>query len=140
MNAQQALVYSRIRVNRLNRADSDVTRALHQQQVMQAVLGKLASVGTFASLPFDGGSLLKPLSTDLSAWDFLELAWSKFRASTTLHCRLGGTSDGSGNIIPDAANAQVISEALGKAPPRLPSVGQGLYAPGCVSGSRSFPQ
>ena len=38
-----ALIYSRIRENRLNPADTDVTRGQHQQQVMQATLSKLAS-------------------------------------------------------------------------------------------------
>jgi LCP family protein required for cell wall assembly len=140
MNGERALVYSRIRVNRLNPADSDVTRALHQQQVMQAVLSKLASPSTFASLPFDGGALLKPLATDLSTLDFVELAWIKLRTSTTLHCRLGGTSNGNGYLIPDpTANSEVIRELLDRAPPRPPSISEGLYAPGCVTGNRPFP-
>ena len=41
----QALIYSRIRENQLNPADSDITRALRQQQVMQQTLSKLASAG-----------------------------------------------------------------------------------------------
>src|SRR5579872_1559156 len=59
MNGHQALIYSRIRENRLNPADSDITRALHQQQVMQQTLSKLASAGTFFRLPFNGGSMLE---------------------------------------------------------------------------------
>ena len=140
MNAHQALIYSRIRVNQLNPADSDVTRALHQQQVMQAVLSKLASVPTFLQLPFDGGALLKPLSTDLTAWDFIELAWIKFRTTTTLHCRLGGAADSNGYLIPNPeANKHVIREVQGQAQARPPAPSQGLYAPGCVTGNHSFP-
>lgn len=140
MDAREALVYSRVRVNQLNPADSDATRALHQQQVMQAVLGKLASPATFADLPFDGGSLLKPLTTDLSAWDFIELAWVKLRASTVLHCRLGGTPDGQGALLPASSdNAQVIREVVGEARPEPPSPAAGIYGAGCVTGNRPFP-
>ena len=140
MDAHQALIYSRIRVNQLNPADSDVTRALHQQQVMQAVLGKLAGLNTFFELPFDGSTLLKPLSTDLSASDFIQLAWIKLRANTILHCRLGGTTDGNGYLIPTtAANNNVIHQVLGQAPARPPSPSQGPYAPGCVTGNHPFP-
>jgi LCP family protein required for cell wall assembly len=139
MNAHQALIYSRIRVNQLNPADSDVTRTFHQQQIMQAVLAKLAGIDTFFSLPFEGGSLLKPLSTDLSTWDFVQLAWIKLRTATTLHCRLGGTPDGNGNLIPSPADTQVLEEVLGKTRPRPPSPSQGIYAPGCVTGNQPLP-
>ena len=33
---------------------------------------------------------MKPLATDLSTLQFLQLGWVKFRAGSTLHCRLGG--------------------------------------------------
>jgi LCP family protein required for cell wall assembly len=139
MDARQALIYSRIRVNRLNPADSDATRALHQQQVMQAVLSKLASLDTLVGLPLDGGSLLRPLATDLSAWDFVELGWIKLRTSTVLHCRLGGVPDGQGDLLPSSqANAQVIREVVGEARPQAPLPSAGIYAPGCVSGSQAF--
>ena len=59
MNGWRAQIYSRIRENRLNSSDSDISRGVHQQQVMQATLSKLASVGTFFRLPFSGGSLMK---------------------------------------------------------------------------------
>ena len=91
MDGHKALIYSRIRENRLNPADSDFSRGQHQQQVMQATLSKLASASTFFRLPFDGSSLMAPLSTDLSTWDLMQLGWVKFRAGSTIHCRLGGT-------------------------------------------------
>ena len=93
MDGHRALIYSRIRENRLNPGDSDISRGVRQQQVMQQTLSKLASVGTFFRLPFSGGDLMKPLSTDLSTNDFIQLAWIKFRTGTTLHCRLGGRDD-----------------------------------------------
>jgi polyisoprenyl-teichoic acid--peptidoglycan teichoic acid transferase len=141
LTGHQALIYSRIRENRLNPADTDITRGEHQQQVMQAALSKLASVSTFFHLPFDGSTLLAPIATDLSTWDFMQLGWVKFRAGTTLHCRLGGTSEdigGGSYIIGTQENISVIQEVLGNSAPQPPSPGGGQYAPGCVAGNQQF--
>jgi len=94
MNGQRALIYSRIRENQLNPADSDITRGLRQQAVMRAVMAKMLGFGTVLNLPFNGDSLLKPLTTDLSAWQFVQLGWVLKRAGQkgALHCRLGGTA------------------------------------------------
>ena len=140
LSGHQALIYSRIRENQLNPADTDISRAEHQQQVMQATLSKLASAGTFFRLPYSGSKLLAPIATDLSTWDFLQLGWVKFRAnpSSTLHCRLGGTSTSIGGgsyIIGGQENISVIQEVLGNSAPQPPSPGGGLYAPGCFVGS-----
>ena len=105
---------------------------------MQATLSKLASASTFFKLPFDGSSFLAPLSTDLSTWDFMQLAWVKFRAGSTLHCRLGGTLDGNGYITSTEENIQVIQEALGNSAPQPPPAGSGISAPGCVVGNQQF--
>ena len=53
---------------------------------------KLVGPGTFVRLPFIGGDLVKPLTTDLSAGQLMQLGWVKFRANAgrALHCRLGG--------------------------------------------------
>ena len=80
MNGQRALIYSRIRENQLNPADSDITRGLRQQAVMRAVMAKLLGAGTVLHLPFNGDSLLNPLTTDLSAWQFMQLGWVLKRA------------------------------------------------------------
>jgi polyisoprenyl-teichoic acid--peptidoglycan teichoic acid transferase len=140
MNGHQALIYSRIRENQLNPADTDISRSEHQQQVMQATLTKLASPGRFFSLPFRGSDLLAPIATDMSAWDFMQLGWVKFRAnaSSTLHCRLGGSSSSIGGgsyIVGGQENIQVIQEVLGNSAPQPPAPGGGLYAPGCFVGS-----
>ncbi len=92
MDGQRALIYSRIRENRLNPADNDLTRADRQQAVVEAMTSKLAGPGTFFRLPFIGDDLAKPLTTDLSAGQLLQLGWVKFRANDgrALHCRLGG--------------------------------------------------
>jgi LCP family protein required for cell wall assembly len=133
MDGHRALIYSRIRENRLNAADTDITRGQRQQQVMQATLSKLASPSTFIRLPFRGSDLLKPLATDMSAAQFVQLGWVKFRAGSTLHCRLGGKDYGDGYITGDQENIAVIQMVLGKSAPQPPPPGSGLYGAGCVS-------
>jgi LCP family protein required for cell wall assembly len=140
LSGHQALIYSRIRENQLDPSYTDFTRQQHQQQVMQATLAKLASVSTFFRLPFSGGNLMKPLATDLSAWQFMQLGWVKFRASSVLHCRLGGRDLGDGYITPDQENISVIQMVLGASAPQPPPPGSGPYGPGCVSGTQSFPK
>lgn len=134
MNGQRALIYSRIRENLLNpRESSDFFRASRQQAVTQAVLGKFTSIGTLVSLPFDGGSLVKPIATDLSTWQLIELGWVKFRASggSTLHCRLGGDFGPGGNGGPSEDNLVTIAAFLGKSAPQPPT---STFGPGCVVG------
>ena len=103
MNGERALIYSRIRENQLNPGESDLTRGARQQAVAQAATAKLTSVSTLLGLPFNGSSLMKPLTTDLSTWQLMELGWVKFRASGshTLYCRLGGRSDDRRRLLGD---------------------------------------
>jgi LCP family protein required for cell wall assembly len=138
MNGHRALIYSRIRVNQLNPSESDITRGQRQQQVMQAAMSKLASVSTFVRLPWSGGNLMQPLSTDLSALQFLQLGWVKFRAGSTLHCRLGGRDLGDGFITGDQENIAVIQMVLGNSAAQPPPPGAGPYGPGCVTGNQKF--
>jgi anionic cell wall polymer biosynthesis LytR-Cps2A-Psr (LCP) family protein len=136
MNGWRALVYSRIRENRLNPKESDVTRGARQQQVLQAIQNKLASVGTLVRLPFIGGDLLKPLATDLTAGQFLQLGWRKFRGHT-LHCRLGGipTDIGGGAYLqPDEEARATIEMVKGTSAPQPPLPGS-LYGSGCLIGN-----
>jgi LCP family protein required for cell wall assembly len=135
MNGRRALIYSRVRKNLLNPAESDITRGERNQQVLQALMSKLASFNTFMRLPLIGGDLMKPLATDLSANDFAALGWAKFRSSRTFHCRLGGTSTG-GDITPSEDNAKVILMVLGKSAPQPPAPSGDTYPPGCLVGNR----
>jgi len=135
LSGQRALIYSRVRKNALNPAESDITRGERNQQVLQALMSRLASFSTFMRLPFDGKKLTKPLATDLSANDFAGLGWAKFRADRTLHCRLGGTSTG-GDITPSEDNAKVILMVLGKSAPQPPAPSGDTYPPGCLVGSK----
>ncbi len=137
MNGRRALVYSRIRVNRLDPSESDLTRGARQQQVVQAVLAKITSPMTMLELPWLGDDLLRPMATDLSAGQLMQLGWIKLRASSTLHCRLGGDSQyvgGGSEIIPSEDNYSVIRMVEGTEPARAPATAISQYAPGCSTG------
>jgi LCP family protein required for cell wall assembly len=137
MTGHQALIFSRVRVNQLNGSFTDFTRQRDQQLVEQATLSKLSNPSLFFSLPFSGGSLMKPIATDLSTWELMQLAWVKFRSGSTIHCRLGGTSitNQLGDVvIGSSENIRVIDEVLGQSAIQAPEKGN-PYAPGCVAGN-----
>jgi LCP family protein required for cell wall assembly len=141
MDGRRALVYSRIRENLLDPSDNDLTRAERQQQVTQAIADKLLGVGTFLRLPFSGDELLRPLATDLSANQLLQLGWVKFRVGTTVRCRLGGdpeTIGGASVIRSSEENRNVISMFLDESAPQPPRPGTGTFGPGCVAGNRQL--
>jgi polyisoprenyl-teichoic acid--peptidoglycan teichoic acid transferase len=136
MDGRRALVYSRIRTNQLNSADSDISRGGRQQAVADAVGDKIASFGTFIRLPFIGDSLAAPLITDLSAWELAQLGWVRFRAdaSRSLHCRLGGEPSSFGGesvLLGSEDNVEVISMFLRRTAPLAPPKGT-LFGPGCT--------
>lgn len=139
MDGKRALIYSRIRENQLDPRDTDITRGGRQQAVLRAALHKLLGFGTFVKLPFNGKSLLQPLTTDLSAWQFVQMGWVLKRAddSKALHCRLGGTAAG-GDIVGSEDNIAVVAEVTGRAQPQPPRPGEGLFAPGCIVGNREL--
>ena len=136
MDGRRALVYSRIRTNRLDPSETDIARGGRQQAVAEAVGDEIASLGTFLRLPFSGDSLAAPLATDLSAWELAQLGWVRFRAdsSKSLHCRLGGepaTIGGESVIIGSEGNVDAISMFLRRSAPLAPPKGA-TYAPGCT--------
>ena len=144
MDGKHALIYSRVRKNALNPADSDITRTGRQQQVLQAMLGKMTSVWTLVQLPFIGGQLVRPLATDLSPLQMMQIGWVYKRAHA-LHCRLGGAQetlpDGESVIVPEGDDkTRVILAMLGKTAPLPPRPGEGPYGAGCVSGNAQFPR
>lgn len=135
LDGRRALIYARIRENRLDPKENDLTRGSRQQQVVQALADKVVSFDGFIHLPFWGKKLTEPLATDLSATQLLELGWVKFRASTTLQCRLGGEPamiDGIFYLIASEDNAAVVDMALGRSAPQPPKPADGLYGPGCT--------
>ncbi len=136
MDGRRARIYSRVRTNLLDPAESDITRAARQQQVMQALTSKMTSVGTLLRMPWTGDTLARPLATDLSAGEFLALGWRRFRAGDgrTLHCRLGGSASSTGSIIPEGDDLrEVIRMFEGLAAPQPPPPGN-IYGAGCRTG------
>ena len=136
MDGHRALIYSRIRENRLDPGESDFTRAARQQAVMNAASAKLTSPGILFKLPFKGDDLTAPLTTDLTAAQLMQLGWVKFRAGggNTLYCRLGGDPSYAGGqsvIIPSEDNRNAIAMWKGSSAPQKPTT---AYGPGCVKG------
>ena len=138
LSGKRALVYSRVRENRLDPSENDLTRGGRQQAVVEAMTDKLVGPGTFVRLPFIGGDLVKPLTTDLSAGQLLQLGWVKFRAnpSRALHCRLGGEPQSVGGesvLIATEENTAAIAMFTGRSAPQPPPPGT-TYGAGCLVG------
>jgi LCP family protein required for cell wall assembly len=140
MNGQRALIYSRVRENMLDPSETDFARGKRQQQVVQATASKITGFWNGLKMPFLAGKVVKPLATDLSAWQLLQLGWTYARAqkSKALHCRLGGdgeTIGGESVIVGSEDNPATIAMFTGQSAPLPPP--RGLpYAPGCTVGER----
>ena len=139
MSGMRALIYSRVRKNLLNPADTDISRTERQQDVLQATLRKMTSVSSLVRMPFIGSKLVKPLATDLSTAQFLQLGWV-YKRGHALHCRLGGTPetlpDGQSVIVSEGDDKErVILAVEGKNAPLPPRPGEERYGAGCVTGS-----
>jgi LCP family protein required for cell wall assembly len=132
MNGMWARVYSRIRENKLNPAESDITRTERQQEVIQALLSKLTSPGVLFKLPFIGDDIMRPLTTDLSAGQLTQIALVKKRSGNEQHCRLGGTPSFGSYLQPDEEARRTIAAFLGKSAPQPPLPGS-AYGSGCRS-------
>jgi len=145
MDGRRALVYARIRENRLDPSESDVTRSERQQRVLQAIAAKLTSPRTLVKMPFIGDEIAAPLATDLSAGQLAQLGWVKLRApvARALHCRLGGTASTYGGqyvIEPSEDNRNVIAMVVGRSAPQPPPPGSGPFGPGCAVGDQALPR
>jgi polyisoprenyl-teichoic acid--peptidoglycan teichoic acid transferase len=139
MDGHTALIYSRIRENQLDPSENDFTRGGRQQAVIQAIADKVTSFNTFIKSPFIADDLVRPLATDLSAAQILQLGWVKRRTPSSgwLRCRLGGTIADIGGVsyvIGSEENVSVIAMITGKTAPQPPLPGSGLFGPGCLVG------
>jgi LCP family protein required for cell wall assembly len=140
MDGRRALIYSRIRQNQLDPGENDITRAERQQRVLQSLTRRMTRPTVVARMPWIGDDVARPLATDLSSWELMQLGWLRFRssASQTLHCRLGGSPSSIGGesfIVPDQENFAVLSMFVGQSAPQPPPPGTGVFGPGCVIGS-----
>jgi hypothetical protein len=100
---------------------------------MDATLAQMTSVGELLSMPWDGGKIAKPLTTDMTASQLVQFGWARFRSSagSAIHCRLGGDLGGGGTGQPSEDNPATIAMFLGKSAPQPPT---GPFNPGCVIG------
>jgi polyisoprenyl-teichoic acid--peptidoglycan teichoic acid transferase len=138
MDGKRALIYSRVRENKLDPGDNDLTRGERQQAVVEAMTDKLVGAGTFVRLPFIGEDLAKPLTTDLSAEQLLQLGWVRFRANAgrALHCRLGGDPSivgGESVLIATEENTATLAMFTGRSAPQPPRPGT-TFGAGCRVG------
>ncbi len=138
MDGKRALMYSRVRENRLDPAENDLTRGERQQAVLEAITNKLVSAKTFGKLPFVGDDLVKPLTTDLSAGQLLQLGWVRFRSNEgrSLHCRLGGEPQSIGGesvLVGGEENSATLAMFTGRSAPQPPRPGT-TFGAGCRVG------
>jgi LCP family protein required for cell wall assembly len=135
LTGREALAYARIRKNQYNASDSDVTRGVRQQQVMQALKHKLATPGTLLRLRSVGARAADPLATDLSAFELIQLGWVDFRSDRHLQCHLGGTPAdiaGVSFLQPVPENRTVLDEFLGNVAVAAADRSN-PFAPGCTT-------
>jgi hypothetical protein len=90
-------------------------------------------------LPFVGDDLMKPLTTDLSSGQLLQLGWVRFRANSSraLHCRLGGEPQSIGGesvLIGTEENTAAIAMFIGRSAAQPPPPGT-TFGAGCVVGT-----
>ena len=76
---------------------------------------------------------MKPLTTDLTAGQMMQLALVKKRSGNELHCRLGGTPTGFGGgyLQPDEEARRTIAAFLGRSAPQPPLPGS-AFGSGCT--------
>ncbi len=139
LDGRRALIYARIRRNDLNPGESDITRGERGQRVIDAIQGEVVGVSGFLRMPRIGDDVVKPLATDLSTGELLQLAWVRRRSAgeKTLRCRLGGTPaaiGGAAVLQSSEDNPLIVSMFKGESAPQRPRAGQ-LFSPGCFVGA-----
>ncbi len=73
LNGIQALTLARTRENKCNPAENDLTREQRQQQILNAIKGKLLSPTTFLHLPWASWYAPQTLRTDMGGFTLLSL-------------------------------------------------------------------
>jgi LCP family protein required for cell wall assembly len=102
----QALLYARIRENPCNPADSDLSRVLHQQQILNGIKSKLLSPGTFIRLPIASWDAPKVLQTDMGGFTLLSLFAASEMAGSPAPAVLKPSG---GQYVPGVGDALIAS-------------------------------
>jgi LCP family protein required for cell wall assembly len=111
LDGKHALALARVRKNRCNPAENDITRALRQQEILNAMKSRLASPATFLRLPWVAWDAPKTLRTDMGGVSMLGLlgALATSGSPPTRVLRPSGTvtlPDGEQGLTVDAATRQ----------------------------------
>ena len=98
---------------------------------MRAVMAKLLGAGDLLQAAVQRQDLSKPLTTDLVAWQFMQLGWVLKRAGqkNAVHCRLGGTPTSIGGasvIVGNEDNLRWSQMVTGRAAAAAAPAGLGL--------------
>ena len=88
-------------------------------------------------MPFIGDEVMKPLTTDLSAGQLVQLGLVKKRSSSELRCRLGGTPSFGGFLQPDEEARRTLAAFMGRSAPQPPLPGS-AFGSGCPLESATF--
>jgi LCP family protein required for cell wall assembly len=75
LNGKQALDVVRVRKNRCEPSESDLTRARRQQQFLEAVKGKIVSPFTFPRWPLVGWRAPRAIVSDMGGLELMALYW-----------------------------------------------------------------
>ncbi len=73
LSGLQALLYARVRENPCDPSSSDLTRVQHQQDILNAIKGRLLTVGTFFRLPWASWDAPQVLESDMGGPTLLTL-------------------------------------------------------------------
>jgi LCP family protein required for cell wall assembly len=73
LSGLEALTYARLRENKCNLAENDLTRVKHQQEILNAIKSKLLSPSIFFRLPIASWDAPKVLRTDMGGLTLLSM-------------------------------------------------------------------
>lgn len=137
LTGKRALAYARVRKNRLDFGESDLTRGQRQQAVLNAIADEIISVDSVRSPRDVPEAAVQPLTTDITAGEMLAFglgrAWAK--RDQVLHCRLGGELgmvQGESVLIGDDQNRATVRMWQGQIPALAPNTDINQFAPGCT--------
>ncbi len=145
LRGRKALAYARVRKNQLDPGESDLTRGLHQQAVLNAIANKIVSMNSVLHPKGVPHAVVQPLITELSANELITAGFGKAwaRNENVLNCRLGGDIEyinGQSMIVGSEDNRATIRMWLGEQPPRRPNTTVNQFAPGCIRASDTSQQ
>jgi LCP family protein required for cell wall assembly len=131
LQGDKALAYARIRHNNCNPSEDDRDRAARQQEVLNAIKGRLTSITrfpyNFIKGPFIGWDAPKAFISDMGGFTLPQVAIAAILggngATNVLGGEKGAISAGPGGSlqIPQSACEDAVKKLLGGDPPRTPA-------------------